>query len=142
MKYISTRNTSLRKSFSEVLLGGLAPDEGLYMPLEIPKFSIDQLDNFEELTYQQLTTEILYQFVSEEIDKKDFKNIVNNSYQVFDTEEVVNLVELEEQRWVLELFHGPTLAFKDIAMQLLGTLLEHFSQKHEKKNCCFRSHLW
>ena len=133
MEYISTRNSSLRKSFSEVLLGGLAPDGGLYMPQQIHRFSIDQIENLNSLTYQEVTTEILHQFVSDEINKKDFENIVNNAYQVFDSKDVVNLVKLEDKRWILELFHGPTLAFKDVAMQLLGTLLDHFSQKNETK---------
>ena len=133
MQYISTRNSSLRKSFSEVLLGGLAPDGGLYMPQQIHRFSIDQIENLNSLTYQEVTTEILHQFVSDEINKKDFENIVNNAYQVFDSKDVVNLVKLEDKRWILELFHGPTLAFKDVAMQLLGTLLDHFSQKNETK---------
>jgi threonine synthase len=133
MQYISTRNSSLRKSFSEVLLGGLAPDGGLYMPLQTFRFSIDQIENLNSLTYQEITTEILHQFVSDEINKKDFENIVNNAYQVFDSKDVVNLVKLEDQRWILELFHGPTLAFKDVAMQLLGTLLDHFAQKKEIK---------
>jgi len=133
MQYISTRNSSLRKSFSEVLLSGLAPDGGLYMPQQTLRFSIDQIENLNSLTYQELTTEILHQFVSDEITKKDFENIVNNAYQVFDSKDVVNLVKLEDQRWILELFHGPTLAFKDVAMQLLGTLLNHFAQKKETK---------
>ena len=133
MQYISTRNSSLRKSFSEVLLGGLAPDGGLYMPQQTLRFSIDQIENLNSLTYQELTTEILHQFVSDEITKKDFENIVSNAYQVFDSKDVVNLVKLEDQRWILELFHGPTLAFKDVAMQLLGTLLNHFAQKKETK---------
>ena len=133
MQYISTRNSSLRKSFSEVLLGGLAPDGGLYMPQQTLRFSMAQIENLNSLTYQEITTEILHQFVSDEINKKDFENIVNNAYQVFDSKDVVNLVKLEDQRWILELFHGPTLAFKDVAMQLLGTLLDHFSQKIETK---------
>ena len=133
MQYISTRNSSLRKSFSEVLLGGLAPDGGLYMPQQTLRFSMAQIENLNSLTYQEITTEILHQFVSDEINKKDFENIVNNAYQVFDSKDVVNLVKLEDQRWILELFHGPTLAFKDVAMQLLGTLLEHFAQKKETK---------
>ena len=133
MQYISTRNSYLRKSFSEVLLSGLAPDGGLYMPQQTLRFSIDQIENLNSLTYQELTTEILHQFASDEITKKDFENIVNNAYQVFDSKDVVNLVKLEDQRWILELFHGPTLAFKDVAMQLLGTLLNHFAQKKETK---------
>ena len=137
MQYISTRNSSLRKSFSEVLLGGLAPDGGLYMPQQTLRFSMAQIENLNSLTYQEITTEILHQFVSDEINKKDFEDIVNNAYQVFDSKDVVNLVKLEEQRWILELFHGPTLAFKDVAMQLLGNFYEYYlNNQNEKINIC------
>ena len=118
MQYISTRNSSLRKSFSEVLLGGLAPDGGLFMPLDTRKFTNDELDELSFLNYQELTVEILNQFVSEEINKNDFEKIVDDAYQAFESKDVVNLIKLEDQRWILELFHGPTLAFKDVAMQL------------------------
>ena len=127
MQYISTRNSSLRKSFSEVLLGGLAPDGGLFMPLDNRRFMNEELEDLSSLNYQELTAEILHQFVSEEINKSDFEYIVNDAYQAFENKDVVNLIKLEDQRWILELFHGPTLAFKDVAMQLLGTLLNHFA---------------
>ena len=133
MQYISTRNSSLRKSFSEVLLGGLAPDGGLFMPLDNRRFTNEELEDLSSLNYQELTAEILHQFVSEEINKSDFEYIVNDAYQAFENKDVVNLIKLEDQRWILELFHGPTLAFKDVAMQLLGTLLNHFAQKQETK---------
>ena len=133
MQYISTRNSSLRKSFSEVLLGGLAPDGGLFMPLDTRKFTNDELDELSFLNYQELTVEILNQFVSEEINKNDFEKIVDDAYQAFESKDVVNLIKLEDQRWILELFHGPTLAFKDVAMQLLGTLLNYFAQKEKTK---------
>jgi len=133
MQYTSTRNSSLRKSFSEVLLGGLASDGGLYMPLETCKFTNEELKDLSSLSYQELTSEILHQFVSEEINKNNFEIIINDAYKAFENEDVVNLVKLEDQRWVLELFHGPTLAFKDVAMQLLGTLLNYFAQKQKTK---------
>ena len=133
MQYISTRNSSLRKSFSEVLLGGLAPDGGLFMPLDTRKFTNDELDELSFLNYRELTVEILNQFVSEEINKNDFEKIVDDAYQAFESKDVVNLIKLEDQRWILELFHGPTLAFKDVAMQLLGTLLNYFAQKEKTK---------
>ena len=133
MHYKSTRDSSLKIPFSEVLLGGLSYDGGLYMPERTPFFNIDEINDFMTLTYQELTTELLYPFLSEDLSLDEFKEIVGNSYQVFESEEVVNLVNLGEQKWILELFHGPTLAFKDIAMQLLGGLLEHFAKKEVKK---------
>ena len=131
MQYISTRNSALRKSFSEVLLGGLASDGGLYMPRKTQFFSMGQINDFKNLSYGGLTAQILQQFVSDEINEADFKKIVDDSYKIFDKKDVVDLVKLDEQRWILELFHGPTLAFKDVAMQLLGNLLDYFSQKQK-----------
>lgn len=133
MKYVSTRNSLLRKSFSEVLLSGLAPDGGLYVPLEINKFTLKEIDNFKNLNYQELTCEVLHQFVSNEINKEDFQKIIIDAYHSFNHEEVVNLVKLNESRWILELFHGPTLAFKDVAMQLLGNLFNHFAKIQNTK---------
>ncbi len=133
MDYKSTRDSSLNKPFSEVLLGGLAPDGGLYIPHELKIFSIEEIKSFSSLSYSELTSEILYEFVKDELSKEEFNTIISNSYQVFKDKEVVNLIQLEEKRWILELFHGPTLAFKDIAMQLLGGLLAYFAQRHKKK---------
>ena len=133
MKYRSTRDSSLIKPFSEVLLGGLAPDGGLYMPHDLKTFNLEEIKSFSSLSYHELTAEILYEFVKDELSKQEFKTIISNSYQVFEDQEVVNLIELEERRWILELFHGPTLAFKDIAMQLLGGLLGYFVHRDEKK---------
>ena len=133
MKYRSTRDSSLIKPFSEVLLGGLAPDGGLYMPHDLKTFNLEEIKSFSSLSYHELTAEILYEFVKDELSKQEFKTIISNSYQVFEDQEVVNLIELEERRWILELFHGPTLAFKDIAMQLLGGLLGYFVHRDERK---------
>lgn len=80
MQYISTRNSSLRKSFSEVLLGGLAPDGGLFMPLDNRRFTNEELEDLSSLNYQELTAEILHQFVSEEINKSDFEYFFYSSY--------------------------------------------------------------
>ena len=133
MQYQSTKNSSLRLPFDEVLLGNLAPDGGLYVPEKTPHFSLKQINDFQTLTYQELTKALLYPFVSEALKSKDFENIVRSAYEVFESEEVVKLINLENQRWILELFHGPTMAFKDIAMQLFGALLEYFVQKESIK---------
>ena len=100
MQYISTRDSSLRRPFSDVLLGSLASDGGLYVPEKTPHFSLEQINDFQTLTYQELTFELLFPFVSEDLKVEDFKNIVNSSYQVFESEEVVRLINLEEQRWI------------------------------------------
>jgi len=133
MLYKSTRGQSPEVSFSEVLLGGLAPDGGLYMPTSIPKFSIQEINDFKDLQFHELATEILFPFVEGDINKEVFSDLVQETYKVFEVNDVVELVELEKNRQVLELFHGPTLAFKDVAMQLLGSLLDHFAKEQGKK---------
>ena len=133
MLYKSTRGSSDEVPFSEVLLGGLAPDGGLYMPEHFPSMTLEQINAMEGLKYHELASKILFPFVEGEISKSDFSKLVEETYKIFDMEDVVSLVELEKDKWVLELFHGPTLAFKDLAMQLLGALLDYFSQKQGKR---------
>jgi threonine synthase len=133
MLYKSTRGSSNEVPFSEVLLGGLAPDGGLYMPEHFPTMTLEQINDMDDLEYHELASKILFPFVEGEISELDFSSLVEETYRVFDTRDVVNLVELEKEQWVLELFHGPTLAFKDVAMQLLGALLDYFSKKQGKR---------
>ena len=133
MLYKSTRGESPIVPFSDVLLGGLAPDGGLYMPESFPKFSIDEINSWSNLEFHELASKVLFPFVEGEIEKDVFNRLVQESYEVFDIDEVVALKKLDENRWVLELFHGPTLAFKDLAMQLLGSLLNHFAKERGEK---------
>ena len=133
MLYKSTRGESPLVPFSEVLLGGLAPDGGLYMPENFPKFSLQEIQSWSELPFYQLAHKVLYPFVEEEINETVFSDLLREAYETFDEKDVVNLHKLEENRWVLELFHGPTLAFKDVAMQLLGVLLNHFAKERGEK---------
>ena len=133
MLYKSTRGESPVVPFSEVLLGGLAPDGGLYMPENFPKFSLQEIESWSELPFYQLAHKVLYPFVQEEISETVFTDLLKEAYETFDEKDVVNLHKLEENRWVLELFHGPTLAFKDVAMQLLGVLLNHFAKEKGEK---------
>ena len=133
MLYKSTRGESPLVPFSEVLLGGLAPDGGLYMPEKFPKFSLQEIESWSELPFYQLAHKVLYPFVQEEISETVFTDLLKEAYETFDEKDVVNLHKLEENRWVLELFHGPTLAFKDVAMQLLGVLLNHFAKERGEK---------
>lgn len=133
MRYKSTRGESPEVTFSEILLGGLAPDGGLYMPEAFPQFSIQEIQSWSELSFDQLASKILYPFVKEEIDEDTFLDLLKDAYSTFDEKDVVKLEKLEDNRWVLELFHGPTLAFKDVAMQLLGVLLNHFAKERGQK---------
>ena len=133
MLYNSTRGESPIVPFSEVLLGGLAPDGGLYMPQTFPKFSIEEIESWSNLPFHQLASKILYTYVESEIEESIFLKLLEEAYSSFDEEDVVKLKEIEENHWVLELFHGPTLAFKDVAMQLLGALLNHFAKEKGEK---------
>lgn len=133
MRYKSTRGNCPEVSFSEVLLGGLAPDGGLYMPTDFPFFSQEEIHSWSELKFYEIAAKVLYPYVEEEIEEIVFEKLVKEAYSSFDTEDVVALQPIEKNRWVLELFHGPTLAFKDIAMQLLGALLNHFARERGEK---------
>ena len=132
MKYISTRNSKKTFSFKDVFLNALAPDGGLFVPQNIPFFSIKELNELKKLSYNDLAAKIIIKFCSEEFEENELKEIVEKSYKSFRSKETVILKKYEDI-YLLELFHGPTLAFKDVAMQLLGALLDHFAQKQDKK---------
>jgi len=123
MEYISTRNKEKIFSFKDVFLKGLAPDGGLFVPKNIPIFSTEDLNELKNLSYNELAIKIISKFCSEEFNEKEIKEIVENSYKSFRVENVVAIKKLNKMN-LLELFHGPTLAFKDIAMQVIGNMYE------------------
>ena len=131
MKYISTRNNSKEYSFEQVFIKGLADDGGLFIPKEVKKYSAEQIKALSNLSYQNLAKEIIYPFISDFMTANELSDIVDKSYSVFRKDNVVDLIKLGDTK-VLELFHGPTLAFKDIAMQLLGNFYEHYLKKNDK----------
>jgi threonine synthase len=131
MKYISTRNNSKEYSFEEVFIKGLADDGGLFIPKTINKYNEEELRALCDLSYQDLAKEILLPFIGAFMSKNELSNIVDKSYSIFRKDNAVNLVNAGDIT-ILELFHGPTLAFKDIAMQLLGNFYEHYLQKNNK----------
>ena len=131
MKYISTRNSSKEYNFEEVFIKGLADDGGLFIPKTIKKFSNDDLNQMSKLSYQELAKKIILPFIGSFMSKNELSDIVDKSYSVFRKDNVVDLIEIDEIK-VLELFHGPTLAFKDIAMQLLGNFYEYYLKKNNK----------
>ncbi len=122
MRYISTRGTAPALGFADTLLAGLASDGGLYVPETYP--DLPPLDSLRGLSYSELATEVMWPFVEGDLSRDDFTRIVNESYAVFDAPDVCPVVDLGDLK-VLELFHGPTLAFKDVALQLVGRLFEH-----------------
>ncbi len=125
MRYISTRGQAPVRDFSGVLLAGLAEDGGLYVPETWPHFSAADWRSMRGLPYPELACRIIQPFASGSIAAETLRALCGRAYAGFGHPAVVPLVQLETGLWVQELFHGPTLAFKDLAMQLLGLLFEH-----------------
>ena len=139
MKYISTRNNKIELDFEDIFIKGLADDGGLYVPKNIKKFSSKELLKLKNLSYYQLSTEIINIFTGNFISKDNLSSLINKSYSSFREKEVVKISNIGDLK-LLELFHGPTLAFKDIAMQFIGNLYEYYLLKNKKKNkysCCY-----
>ncbi len=145
MKYISTRGQSPALSFSEILLGGLAPDGGLYLPESYPQFSDADLSAMRGMNYRDLAFAILSRLIEEQdIPAQDLRAIINKTYraevysytrQGQNAEDITPTLQLENNLYLLSLSNGPTLAFKDMAMQLLGNLFEYvLAQKGETTN--------
>ena len=132
MRYVSTRDNSKEYSFEDVFIKGLADDGGLYVPTSLKKFSPDELSELKNLNYNDLSTEIINQFSSDFIPKDDLSSLINKSYSTFREKDVVKISNVGDLK-LLELFHGPTLAFKDIAMQFIGNLYEYYLSKNHKK---------
>ena len=131
MKYISTRNNSKEFSFEEVFIKGLADDGGLFIPKSLKKYREEELKTLSTLNYQDLAKKIIFPFIGDFMTANELSDIVDKSYSVFRKDNVVDLIKLGDTK-ILELFHGPTLAFKDIAMQLLGNFYEHYLKKNNK----------
>ena len=132
MKYISTRNGSKEFNFTEVFIKGLADDGGLFIPKTIPAISEQDLLSLSKLNYKDLAKEIIFLFCDETIKKDELSNIVEKSYSKFNEKNVVKITDIGENK-ILELYHGPTLAFKDIAMQFIGHLYDHHLKNLKKK---------
>ena len=132
MEYISTRNKEKVFSFQDVFLKGLAPDGGLFVPKKIPSLTNQELINYKSFSYNKLALNIILKFCRDEFDEKDVKEIINNAYKGFRTKDVVEIKKLGNLN-LLELFHGPTLAFKDIAMQVIGNMYEKILKKNNSK---------
>ncbi|MDX1452118.1 MAG: threonine synthase, partial [Oleiphilaceae bacterium] len=133
MKYISTRGKAPALGFEDVLLTGLASDGGLYVPEVLPRFTHEEIASWAGLPYAQLAFNVMYPFVEGAIPEDDFREMVEETYQGFDHQAVAPLVQLDSNEWVLELFRGPTLAFKDFALQLLGRLLDYVLKRRNER---------
>jgi threonine synthase len=125
MKYVSTRGTAPVLTFSDVLVTGLARDGGLYVPESWPTIAPARLRSFADLSYTDIAVEVMWPYVEGSIDHDLFAQLVTEAYATFRHPDVCPLVHLGGNTHLLELFHGPTLAFKDVALQLVGRLFDH-----------------
>ena len=133
MLYSSTRGSSPSVNFLEVLTSGVAPDGGLYLPEEIPLFNKDELKSYESLTYNQLALKLLHPYMDDFLEINELEKIIEDAYSTFRIENVVRINNQNKFGNILELFHGPTFAFKDVAMPLLAGRLNKASEKIDKK---------
>ena len=130
MKYLSTRDDSLSRSFNDILYQGLSRDGGLYLPQSWPKIDLLSLKN---KSYEEVACEIIFPYVKENIEKLELQKILNETYANFNHEKIAPLVELENNKFLLELIYGPTYAFKDYALQFLGNLFSTSLEISPKK---------
>lgn len=128
MMYCSTRGptspVTSPVSFEDALLAGLAPDGGLYMPESWPQFSHDQIRSFAGQPFYEVAAQVLTPFVGKTFTPEQLRSLCKSAFSSFKHNAVCPLVQVDDEDWILELFHGPTLAFKDVAMQLLGGMFE------------------
>ncbi|MDQ0246223.1 threonine synthase [Bacillus fengqiuensis] len=129
MKYISTRGNVSDIGFIDAVLMGLATDGGLLVPEKIPQIPAEKLQAMSKLTYQELAYEIISYYVDGEIPENELKELIEKSYGTFRHPEVTPVQKVKDNMYVLELFHGPTFAFKDVALQFLGNLYSYIAKK-------------
>jgi len=133
MDYVSTRGSAPTLDFEGVTLAGLASDGGLYVPREWPQFTRAQIMEMRGLPYHKLAARIMQPFVAGSLSEEELSALCHTVYGSFGHKAVTPLVQMDEQHWLLELFHGPTLAFKDVALQLLGHLFETFLARRDQQ---------
>ena len=133
LQYLSTRGQAPTLDFEGVLLAGLAKDGGLYLPQALPHFSAAELHAMRGMSYAELATTVIAPFVEGSIDRDTLEGLVSDAYRDFRHQATAPVIQLDHDQWLLELFHGPTLAFKDFALQLLGRLLDHVLSRRGEK---------
>jgi len=131
MKYISTRGGMSKIDFKDTIFEGLAPDGGLIVPEKIPRLSEDEIEKLRKLSYQDLALKIFSYYVSD-IEERELKELIKKAYKSFRAKDITPVVKLGDI-YILELFHGPTWAFKDVALQFLGVLFEKLLLEENKK---------
>ncbi len=133
MNYISTRGQAPELGFEDVLLAGLARDGGLYLPASWPRISPEMIRSFASKPFAEIAVEVIHPFTGGAISRDALRRMADDAYATFGHPAVTPLVELAPGHFILELFHGPTLAFKDVAMQLLARLMDHVLEKRGKR---------
>ncbi len=133
MRYISTRGGAPAGGFADVLLEGLAPDGGLYVPETWPVLPEDVLQGLQGRHYCEIAETVMWPFVEEDIDRAVFRDLIEDAYRGFEHQAVAPLKQLDARMWLLELFHGPTLAFKDYPLQLVGRLFNHVLTERNRR---------
>ncbi len=133
VRYISTRGEARELSFAEVVLANVAGDGGLYVPNHIPAFSTAEIASLQALSYPELAYIVMSRFVDDTVEPEVLERLIAESYRRFRHAAIAPLVQVGSHTFVLELFHGPTLAFKDFALQFLGRLMEHILEKRGEK---------
>jgi len=131
MNYFSTRDKNLNLGFKEIFLRGLAPDGGLFLPKEVRKYSAIELESLRHLNYVDLATEVIFNFCKVDINKIKLKSLIERAYKNFKNKEVVEIKKIGNIN-LLELYNGPTLAFKDIAMQVIGNMYDELNISKNK----------
>ena len=134
MKYISTRGDAPELSFAEAMLTGLARDGGLYVPKKIPTMATEDIAALAGKSYEEVAFEVMKPFIGDSFTDEEFKGIIERAYAGFRHDARAPLVQLAPNHYLLELFHGPTLAFKDFAMQLIGQLFQFELERRERKS--------
>lgn len=135
MRYVSTRGQAPETDFNGVLLAGLADDGGLYMPVTWPRFSASELKALRGLPYAELAAKVMAPFTAGCISEDELLKMCHRAYAGFTSKATTPLVQVETNLYALELFHGPTLAFKDMALQLVGHLFEHVLTQQGERVC-------
>ena len=133
IRYISTRGNAPVLSFEDVVMAGLASDGGLYIPEHVQEFSMAEIDAMQSMSYPELAFTIISRFIDTSIKPETLQQIIGESYKTFRHTAIAPLKQIDAHSFILELFHGPTLAFKDFAMQVLGRLIDHILEKKQQK---------
>jgi len=130
MYYLSTRNNKLEESFENILFQGLSKEGGVFLPAVWPKINLNEIDN---KNYEEIALQIISPYIKQTLSDENLKKIIDQTYKNFRKKNIAPLVKIDNNKYILELFHGPTLAFKDYALQFLGNLISSFLENKNKK---------